>query len=87
MRREHGGGRGAACAAGMRTVSPGCSMTQFPHCIRVFSVILPWVQSVLSTIQQLMGVPGQGPPRLLVFRVCISRCWGTEEGSGCHGCP
>lgn len=67
-------------------MSPGCSVTQFPHCIGVFSVILPWVQSILPTTQQLMGVLGQGPLHLLVFRASISRCWGTEEESGCRGC-
>lgn len=64
-------------------MSPGCSVTQFPHCIRVFSVTLPWVQSILPATQQQMGVLGQGPPHLLVFRGCILRCWGTKEGSGC----
>lgn len=87
MRRGRGGGRGLRVQPGRKAVCPGCSVTQFPHCIRVFSVILSWGQSIFLTTQQLMGVLGQGPPHLLVFRVCISRCWGTEEGSGCRRCP
>lgn len=77
MRGATQGWHGAVCAVGTCTASPGCSVTQFPHCIRVFSIICLWVQSIFPATQ-LMGVLGQGPLPLLGFSVCTSRCWGTE---------
>lgn len=76
---------GAARAAGTCTVRSWLLRDSVSLSSRVFSVVLPWVQSILPTTRQLTRVLGQGPPHVLVFVACISRCWELRRGVGAVG--